>query len=94
MTDREQFYLAAFIIGILLLLAWWTSQPAESAQPERYEVYVVQPEDTIDGIVRAKYPEKNPTEMTYIVREINGKDGKLLNPGKIFPGQRLRIPTK
>lgn len=91
MTDREQFAILAFIIGILLLMVWWTSQPAESAQQE-YEVYVIQPEDSIDGIVRARYPEENPTEMIHIVREINGKDGELLDPWKIWPGQRIKVP--
>jgi len=93
MTDREQFAIAAFIIGILLLLAWCT-YPAESAQPERYEVYVVQPEDTLWEIARDKYPNEHTGEMVYRIRALNGKDGKLLEPGKIFPGQRLRIPSK
>ena len=94
MTDREQFYLAAFIIGVLLLLGWWTSQPAESAQPERYKVHIVQPNETLWEIARDKYPDQHTGSKVYEIRKLNGKNGEFLDPGKISPGQRIKIPSK
>ncbi len=92
MSGREHFGIVVFVVGLLLLLAWWTSQPAESAQPERHDVHVVQPGQTLWDIAKDKFPGEHTGSKVYEIRELNGKDGELLDPGKIFPGQRLRIP--
>lgn len=55
------------------------------------ETYTVEPRDTLWGIVAQRYPNQHTGQLVYLVRQINGKGNKLMDPD-IHPGQVIDLP--
>lgn len=87
MTNREQFWIAAVIVAVLLII-WWACQPAESAQVKNYDVYVVQPGDTLNAIAKKYRPDKDWREVVWEIEQLNS-----ITP-MIFSGQRIKVPVE
>lgn len=94
MTGRKYAGLIAYLVLVVTVVALiWYANRAESAQPQRYEVYVVQAGQTLWDIARERYPGAHTGEMVHRIREINGTGGKLRS-AVIRPGDELLVPVK
>lgn len=69
------------------VVAWMMLEPSPD-----YEMVsvVVQPGDTLWGLATTHYPDRDPREVVYIIREANGG----LDPGALRPGDVVLVPKK
>lgn len=94
MTGRKYAGLIAYLVLVVTVVALiWYANRAESAQPQRYEVYVVQAGQTLWDIARERYPGAHTGELVHRIRELNGKNGELLSP-VIHVGDELLVPVE
>ena len=76
-----------FIVLVVLVGHVLARVPKQAAEVAPLWNYSVQHNDTLWTIAKRFYPRKDPREMVWEIREING-----LRTATIHPGQRLRMP--
>lgn len=94
MTSRKYASMIAYLVLVVTAVALvWYANRAESAVPERYEMYVVGSCDkSIWDIARDRY-KGHTGKMVHRIRELNGKNGKLRST-VIHVGDMLLLPVE
>lgn len=93
MTNRKYASLIAYLVLVVTVVALvWYANRAESAAPERYEVYVVGAGETLWEIAKKRYPRAHTGSKVHEIREINGTGGKLRST-VIHAGDKLLVPV-
>lgn len=89
---RKAFLVVAGTLLLVLALPMWMKIYVSQAQsPEKYEMVMVSPGDTLWKIARREYgPETDIRPIIYEIRKINNLDNAVI----IRPGQVLLLPKE